>query len=33
VIDRWFGDIGDSLADLKRELLDSPVLSYRLARP
>jgi protease-4 len=33
LVDRWFGDIGESVADLKRELLDSPVLSYRLARP
>jgi protease IV len=33
VIDRWFGDFGETVADLRRELLDAPVVSYRLARP
>jgi len=33
VLDRWFGDFGETVADLRRELLDAPVISYRLARP
>jgi protease-4 len=33
VLDRWFGDLGETVADLRRELLDAPVISYRLARP
>jgi len=33
VLDRWFGDFGETVADLRRELLDLPVISYRLARP
>jgi protease-4 len=33
VLDRWFGDFGETVADLRRELLDAPVMSYRLARP
>ena len=33
VLDRWFGDLGETVADLRHELLDAPVISYRLARP
>jgi protease-4 len=33
VLDRWFGDFGETVADVRRELLDAPVVSYRLARP
>jgi len=33
ILDRWFGDFGETVADLRRELLDAPVISYRLARP
>lgn len=33
MLDRWFGDVGETLAGVRRELLDAPVVSYRLARP
>jgi len=33
MLDRWFGDVGETVADIRRELLDAPVMSYRLARP
>ena len=33
MLDRWFGDVGETVADIRRELLDAPVVSYRLARP
>jgi protease-4 len=33
VLDSWFGDFGETVAGLRRELLDAPVVSYRLARP
>jgi len=28
-----FGDAGDAIRDLKQELIDRPVMSYRFARP
>jgi protease-4 len=33
LVDRWFGDVGETLAGVRRELLDAPVVSYRMARP
>jgi protease-4 len=33
IMDRWFGDVGETLAGVRRELLDAPVVSYRMARP
>jgi hypothetical protein len=29
----FFGDAGETLKDLKQELIDRPVLSYRFAAP
>ncbi|MEK9136482.1 MAG: S49 family peptidase, partial [Bacteroidota bacterium] len=31
--DGVFGDVGESLSDLKQEILDRPVLSYRYVGP
>ncbi|MFN0156758.1 MAG: signal peptide peptidase SppA [Bacteroidota bacterium] len=33
VIDRWFGDVTESLSSLKSELLNRPILSYKFVGP